>query len=107
MDEKPTLDARSALAAQMFPKEWARANAKPYGRAKARNNLRKRAEATAKLNALRSTGAHCGSCKSFSPMPGPGNDGKMICDTHSDFHGYQLARPGGLCLSHELKERGR
>lgn len=93
-------DPRSQLAIRLFPREWAKANAKIRGASKARNNLRKRAEYHVQREALRATGAACATCRYFSPWPGPGPKGRMICDVGSDFHGYQEAKPDGLCLSY-------
>lgn len=97
-DEIARLDA---LAAQMFPADWEKANSKPTHRSKARRALRGRVVWTLKMNELRATGARCGNCMEFSPMPGPGNKGQMICDRGSDFHGYQIAKADGLCTDHK------
>lgn len=98
------LDERSALAALMFPQQWA-AVAQLPGASKRRQQLRKRAEHAVALQALRGAGARCLTCRAFrrDPMfPGHGT----WCDTHSDFHGYQAATGDDLCLSYREAEGG-
>ncbi len=51
---------------------------------------------------LRAAGASCGTCKHFSPYPGPGKDGQHICEMTSDYQGYTMATADGLCVDHPL-----
>lgn len=87
---------RDALAARMFPDEWARVHALTGERARRqRHNLRRRALVAVQLRDLRERGASCATCRSLtggvSGIKGP------ICDAHSDFHGYAITTLDGLC----------
>jgi hypothetical protein len=88
---------RDALAAQLFPKEWAAVAAKA-GASKKRQQLRQRAEHVDAVNALRAKGASCASCVGFRPTPSAaGLKFAHHCTAESDFHGYVEARADGLC----------
>lgn len=91
---------RDALAAKLFPREWA-AVAMRLGASKKRNQLRKRAEEKAARDAAIAphiaAGHCCGNCNEFEPYPGPGNKDRFICAMDSDFRGYAIARADGLC----------
>lgn len=100
-EERARLDG---LAQQMFPQQWAWANAKPTGRSRARRNLRQRVVGELKMRELRAAGCSCATCENFAPMPGPSSgNGKMICELGSDFHGYQIATADGLCTAWSKK----
>lgn len=90
-------DPRSRLAAEMFPAEWAKVASLP-GASKRRNYLRHRAEVEKTLRALRAAGASCATCRSFERRP---HGKEMICAANSDFHGYQITGPDGLCARFE------
>lgn len=86
-------DPRSRLAAELFPREWAAIANKP-GASKKRQQLRQRAEEALKLRDLRGQGASCATCRNFQTRGGPG---KPWCEADSDFQGYPVALPDGLC----------
>lgn len=87
------------MAAEMFPKDWNRANNKPRGKSKARKHLRDRVTGALKMAELRKADASCRTCDNFKPAHGPGMRGERICELGSDFYGYQTAKPDGLCVS--------
>lgn len=93
-----TDDPRPKLAAEMFPREWARV-ANATGASKARQKLRQRAESEVKLRALRAEGAACANCRSFKKRH---MGTEMMCSTHSDFYGDVIAKPDGLCTGHQF-----
>lgn len=98
MDEPHNLEGRNALAAKTFPGQWAKALREKGERGRRRrHNLRRRAEDTLKLKALREAGASCASCRDFAAMPGPGAKGQRICDAKSDHQGYAITTAENLC----------
>lgn len=54
---------------------------------------------------LRSQGASCASCRSFSKIPsqvlGPG---KYCCALDTDFHGYAITTADDLCVGYSRKQ---
>lgn len=67
---------------------------------RARYRERKRQQYAAVIAELRAKGASCKNCRSFKPRPGPQTQPgprQMICAVHSDFYGYVLAKPDGIC----------
>lgn len=98
----PTTAERDALAAKMFPAEWARV-ANVTGATNARQKLRRRAEDAVKLRELRATGASCATCSSFQSASGMHLSIANYCAAESDFHGYVEAKAGGLCLHHRQR----
>jgi len=90
----PQTDA--AIAAK-WPEEWAKANDPTLrGRSKARGKLRKEYAYFLAIDALlaRQPNACCATCDNFEPVP---HSSKMHCSAESDFYGYQIASPDGLC----------
>lgn len=84
-----------ALAAIMFPAEWAYAEILTGKRRNSRMaTLRRRAKAQVVIAALIDAGHSCGDCRSF--VRGPESMGR-VCSAHSDFHGYQLAKADEIC----------
>jgi hypothetical protein len=91
----PETDA--AIAAK-WPVEWAKANNPALRRrSKARQKLRQRFAYGKQIEALlsRNPTAACANCDNFERVP---NSDKMHCSAESDFYGYQIASPRGLCL---------
>jgi hypothetical protein len=93
------LEAQRALAAQLFPSEWARAltiTGKRGG--KMRAGLRHRAVAKVKIDELRATGASCANCSNRTSTPWPKDQARRwACDLGSDFHGYQITQLDAIC----------
>lgn len=93
------LTDRDALAARMFPREWAAVEHK-VGASKKRQQLRQRAEQEVvwrKVKAeLDAKGATCGNCRHCSPYPMSRN-GELSCDLDTDFHGYAIVKPTHVC----------
>ena len=91
-----TLEERNALAAKMYPVEWARIVNKTGEQARRRRqNLRQHAKAAVQLAALRERGAKCENCDGFSRKEA---GHKNVCLADTDFHGYAIVKPDGLCL---------
>lgn len=80
-----------ALIAARWPEKWAVTRT-----SKGRNNLRRRFKAAVRLDRLRDKGARCADCKHFDASLKYYR--KPICEMGSDFHGYQIAEPDGLCV---------
>lgn len=96
------LDERSALAAKIFPDEWARwYKVRGTTAQRQRQRLRKAAEIEVNvMRPLRAAGASCATCRSFKHRIDVGN----YCSAESDFHGYVLAKSKGLCPLWHKKE---
>lgn len=86
---------RDALAAQVFPREWAAAVTETGPRARnKRHGLRRRAEVALRLRELRAQGASCASCRAFARYPhGKGH----VCDDGSSGGAYQMTSADNLC----------
>jgi hypothetical protein len=50
---------------------------------------------------LRAAGASCATCRHNAPMPGP--ERGRHCAIDSDFHGYTVVKPDGLCALYSRK----
>ena len=88
------LAERDALAAKIFPHEWARASSQTGRKASSeRRRLRKAAAAEVIMAPLREAGARCGTCHAFGTHGGI----KNACSTHSDWDGYETRKPDDLC----------
>jgi len=97
-DQLDEIERINACIASEWPDKWAKANAGPKA-GKKRNQLRKwwrYHEDMQKLRAQNPT-ARCATCSSFTPFPNDSR-GRMICQVESDYYGYQIASPDGLCL---------
>lgn len=91
-----TLEERNALAAEIFPVEWAKALTETGKRAvNKRRCLRNAAEAEVIMRPLRERGECCATCSSFDPNPT--REIKNACLADSDFHGYAITQPENLC----------
>jgi hypothetical protein len=91
----PETDA--AIAAK-WPDAWAKANDPTLrNRSKARQQIRQRYRASLSFDAFKQANpsAQCGNCTNYLPMP---HDSRMMCAAESDFHGYAVAKPDGLCM---------
>lgn len=98
-ESKTTLEERNALAMKYFPESWA--NAQTEGKSKQRNNLRKHAEQIQLKEQLKADGASCSTCWSFVS----GGPCGSYCDADTDYYGYALTKPEGLCYRwHKKKE---
>lgn len=92
------LDAQHALAASMFPQEWARALTVPGKRgSRQRASLRHRAVAEVRMRELRAIGSSCANCDNRVSTPWTDPARRWACDLRSDFHGYQITQLDGLC----------
>jgi hypothetical protein len=88
------VDPRSELAAARFPAEWKKWCARTGpGASKRRQQLRKAAEDTVKIDVLRANAASCGTCANFQKKGPYGPH----CELDSDFHGYALTQAANLC----------
>jgi hypothetical protein len=90
------IEEQRALAAKMYPHEWARALCTTGMRGqKARAGLRKRAVEEAARDRLRCIGANCGNCA--HRLRDPAMLTGHFCDLDSDFHGYTRTTLEALC----------
>ncbi len=55
------------------------------------------------MDALKATGARCGTCKHFEQPSPPGFPKTTWCSLHSDDGGFQLAATDGLCKDWRVK----
>ena len=102
---QPELDERSALAAKMFPRQWAAAIALPgKGASKKRKQLRQRAARQVILDRMKADGKICVTCKHYEKYTGVGEKNRMHCSMHSDFEGYVFPEPNDLCLQWSAKQ---
>lgn len=95
-------DPRNALAAKMFPREWAANEADTAGRRRGhrRAALRERAATTIKVDAARAQGGSCANCDMHSEphaMSLDRNKGLLVCDYDTDFHGTAYVKPDHIC----------
>lgn len=92
-------ERQRALAAEMFPREWAVASQVAHSRRRHNRlkSLRERAIRAVALQPLQAEGKSCASCANFSKAPA-GLSIVHVCDADSDFHGYAEAKPDGLCV---------
>lgn len=67
---------------------------------KRRSRERRKLRDTLQLDRLQQQGRQCSNCVHFEASC-PHVGGKSICGLHSDFRGYQLARPDNVCLKHQ------
>lgn len=104
-DNPRPVEERDALAAKLFPREWAVvAKSSGRGAGKKRNKLRNQAEEKVRFDTLKAEGKSCASCGGFERrQPYPGLKGAW-CSMDSDWEGYTHAEPGGLCLKWHPKE---
>lgn len=90
----PATDA--AIAAE-WPEAWARANDPARsGASKRRTKLRKEWATAQKIKLLKAEGRSCRTCVNFGSTSAF-SERETVCDLHSDFYGYQMAKPTGLC----------
>lgn len=91
---------RDALAAKHFPEAWAEAQS--IGKSKTRQKLRQAAERKQIVDDLRIAGAQCSTCEAYIESI-PGMPGEKACNADSDFHGWAIVKPSGLCWRYERK----
>lgn len=98
MDDAARLEARNALASQMFPKEWAKAQAP--GKSKKRQQLRQGAERELVRRQRQAEGHSCADCSARFKT----SEGKHACGFESDFHGDMIVKLTDLCWRWYTKE---
>lgn len=92
-----------AAIAELWPEAWARANDPNLrNRSKARQQIRQRYKFHLAMEAFQKAKPHarCGVCEHYEPVP-HSSSGKFHCSLGSDFYGYSIAKPDGLCLHFE------
>lgn len=105
VDEEARLERERALAAEMFPREWAAALKVTGKRGNNRRaNLRKRALNEQAMIPLRAKGATCATCRHRRRVAGIA---EPVCDLDSDFHGYAITALDRLCPDWSLRNGAR
>lgn len=100
MSEPDDIEAQRALAAAMFPREWASASSVPGKRGgRMRAGLRKRAVAETIMAPIRAAGGMCGNCA--SRIRNPGMMKGLFCELGSGGGAYQTTAPDSLCAEYE------
>jgi hypothetical protein len=96
--ETDRLVHENALAARMYPVQWASMERLTGKRRSSRRaTLRKRAVAEVRMAELRNSGSSCATCEHFRKASfGEGGKGH-VCDLYSDSEGYVRANPDGIC----------
>lgn len=95
---------RNALAASMFPADWARMETMTgKRRSRMRATLRNRAVYQTALAALPAK-ARCGTCAHHGRFP---TDPRMTCELDSDFHGYAIVTPDHKCPRWATQQKDR
>jgi hypothetical protein len=96
--EEARLSAERALAAKMFPKEWAASLSVTGHKGQARRaRLRKMAVYELALAPLRATGASCATCKHWKLIPVQ-REKQRHCEIESDFDGYAITKADHVCV---------
>jgi hypothetical protein len=104
MTPDDAISKKDALAAQMFPKQWAAIQGKANG-SKRRAALRKRVDFEIAMRELRARGASCASCQHMSKRNYFRTETEQfMCDIGSDFYGEQITQPRSLCTSWKARE---
>ena len=74
-----------------------------HGKRRARERRRLRDKLA--YDRLKQSGSKCSTCTSFIKHCTAVNG--AICSRFSDFHGYQMAQPDGLCLEYQAVSKKR
>ena len=98
MDDVARLERRNALAAELFPKEWAKAQ--EPGKSKKRQQLRQAAEYQLIKRQREAEGHSCADCSARFKTA----EGKHACGFDSDFHGDVIVKLTDLCWRWYAKE---
>jgi hypothetical protein len=96
----PVTDAKIA---ELWPREWAKANDPTRrGNSKRRQQLRQAYARTLEMEQLllRQPDARCGTCEHFELIPRD-RTGQHHCSAESDFYGYVHASADNLCLKYK------
>lgn len=100
--DEARLDRERALAAEMFPAEWAAALAMTGKRGNGRRaKLRQRAVAELVLRPLRAAGASCASCRHYRTTLALRREPTRFCEIDSDWQGYAIRKPTDLCTAYD------